>query len=239
MVMINPNDGAKYERNPEEGNIPTGVYTCELTRAEEIGPSPQYPGGNNRLVFEFTVIGGEHGGKKAVTFIGKTLHKSKDGRESNLVKWARMMGIQNPEAGKWDTDVLVGKRYQVTCELTPAIGDKPPRAFARSAIATNDQPQKAQFRTSASPPVQPQHNGHAPQAAGGQLWDASDGKGGWRGITRDAVQAIITDRGWTASQLRVKPAGAPNSEARTADEMGFSDAPMMFSQNPEDDVIPF
>jgi hypothetical protein len=193
MAMITPAE-SKFERDPEEGNFPTGVYNCRLTEVRETGPSANYPNGNPRLIFEFTVDEGPYKGKKTVAFIGKTLHKSKEGKESNLVKWARLMGVKNAEKG-FDPDTLVGKVFQVMCELTDATGDKPARAWARTAMAISGAP---------LPP-----NGNVQSTTAAAKWFISDGtKDGTKTFTssanvRDELYELI-DRGIPPADRRVK-----------------------------------
>lgn len=226
--MITPEEGKKFERNPEEGNFPTGVYVCELSRVEETGPGAKFPNGNNRLVFEFTVLDPnfpQFGGKKAVAFLGKTLHKSKDGRESNLVKWARMMGVVTPERG-FDPEMLLGKKYQVTCELTPGRDGQPARAWARTAIALA--PIGVASAASVAPPAAaPVANGVAtPTSSFAGLdpharWDATDGHDVMANKTTLEIQNFLTDNHVDSRVIKVKPAGAAPTLSRTAHEWGF------------------
>lgn len=225
MAMISPTEGKKFERDPEEGNFPTGVYICELSRVEEVGPGAKFPNGNNRLVFEFTVSAGPHAGKKAIAFLGKTLHKSQDGKESNLVKWARMMGVANPEKG-FDPDSLLGKPFQVMCEFTAGTAGQPGRAWARTAITT-----ATATPTLPATPVAP-----APQAGGlgangmpavvptpdlNARWDYSDGTSRELNRTTAEVMHFFATSGCDPRKIRVKPAGAPVGNAKTADLWGF------------------
>lgn len=230
--MITPNDEKKFERDPEEGNFPTGVYTCELSRSQETGPGAKYPGGNNRILFEFTVIGGQYGGKKAIVLLGKTLHKSKDGRESNLVKWARMMGVANPESG-FDPESLVGKRFQVTCEYTAGTNGQPGRAWARMAIATPQQ-------SGAAPAPHPHTTVSGADATGGQLWDYSDGKKGPNTKSNQTTEQVIEFLDYLAGEtvvpvIRIRRSGS-NEAPVAADVWLSAHAP---STVPDDGDIPF
>lgn len=220
MAMIDPNGQKKFERDPEEGNIPTGQYLCELSRVQETGPSAKFPGGNNRLVFEFTVVDPacpHLGGKKTVVFLGKTLLKSKEGRESNLVKWARMMGVVNPENG-FDPDTLLGRRFMVMCEFAPGTNGEPGRAWARAAMASSGAP--APIAPNGAPIVNPPPASGTPDP--NARWDYmnKDGKP-VGGATTAELQQYITDNQLAIQNVRVKPAGAPPAQAKTADQWGF------------------
>jgi hypothetical protein len=217
MALITPNDGKKFERDPEEGNFPTGVYTCELTRVEEIGPGAKFPEGNNRLVFEFTVREGQYAGKKACAFLGKTIHTSKDGRESNLVKWARMMGAAKPELG-FDPDTLVGRRFQVMCEFTSGTGDKPGRAWARQAVAQGQ-------TTSYTPPqgtttTQVTTGSHSAAPA---LWDVKDADGNMLFAQTGATVSAMVAAGASPDLLQMKPNKAGREAVKSAREYGFAE----------------
>lgn len=201
MAMISPTEGKSFERDPEEGNFPTGVYLCKLTRVEETGPGAKFPNGNNRLVFEFTVDEGQYKGKTAIAFLGKTLHKSKDGRESNLVKWARMMGVRDPEKG-FDPDTLVGKVFQVTCEYTPGTNGHAGRAWARTAIIASSAP--ASFANS------PTAGGH---------WDYTDGSTVVPNVSTADLRAFLSTSGIDPAKIRAKPHLAPGSAAKPCSEI--------------------
>lgn len=216
MAMITPSEGKKFERDPEESNFPTGVYNCKLSRVEETGPSSKYPNGNPRIVFEFTVDDGPYKGKKAVAFIGKTLHKSKEGRESNLVKWARLMGVQSPENG-FDPDTLIGKTFQVMCELTPGTDGKPGRAWARQAIAAN----------TGAPMT-------APTPAAGTFFDISNGKTVARKHSLEEVRQYLMellDMGVLLTEWRIK---GPDGKILNGPDWVLANA-----QQATDTIIPF
>jgi hypothetical protein len=219
MAMISPSEGKKFERDPQEGNIPTGLYLCELSRVQETGPSAKFPNGNPRLVFEFTILDGACKGKKAVAFLGKTLLKNKEGRESNLVKWARMMGVPDPEKG-FDPDGMLNKRFNVMIELTPGTNGEPPRGWARSVIAANNP-------APAAPPASaPPGDGPPPDEATGPdpaaKWDYHDGAKWVANQTTAEVQQSIVINGLMAQALWVRPAGS--KDAKKADDFGFTNA---------------
>jgi hypothetical protein len=227
--MIDPNDGKQRDRDPEEGNIPTGLYLCELSRVSEVAPSAKFPNGNPRLVFEFTLCDPNYPalrGKKAVTFLGKTLHKSKEGKESNLVKWARMMGVANPERG-FDPDTLLNKRFNVMVELTPGTNGEPGRGWARQAMLAVQQ-------AAASPQPQPSLTASGSASTSGTIgtpgpnagdpnarWDAHDGAVVTLNKSSAEVQAIINECKCDANKIWVKPAGTPREQSKTADQYGF------------------
>jgi hypothetical protein len=155
MAMIMPTEGKGYDRDPEEGNYPTGMYVCVLTRVDEIDPSAKFPDGNRRLVFEFTLDDPnfpQFKGKKCAAFVGKTVFKSpKDGKESKLVTLARMMGVKEPEKG-FDPDTLIGKKYHVMSEHLDG------RSWARQAVAIAGQP-------ASPPPAAPPQQQPTPAAS--------------------------------------------------------------------------
>lgn len=227
MAFIDPKSGKAFERDPEEGNIPTGLYLCELTRVSETGPSAKFPGSNNRLVFEFTVNDPNHShlnGKKAVTFVGKTLLKSKEGRESNLVKLARMMGVVNPENG-FDPDSLIGRKFNVMIEYTPGTNGEAGRGWARSAMAAGSPVANAANQTPpTSVAVAASTTGAAYHAGNlNARWDYSDG-GDIRAanVLTGELQEFLTGNFCTKNAIRVKPAGSPPTAAKYAEEWGFT-----------------
>lgn len=60
-------------------------------------------------------------------------------------------------------------------------------------------------------------------AAKAMLWDLSDGTTVQRGVSTADVQALIDANPKAFETLKVKPSGAPNTEAKTPKEYGFSD----------------
>jgi hypothetical protein len=117
MALIMPEERT-FDRDPTEGQFPSGTYPMELSRVSEVGPSAKYPDSGPRLVFEFTHPDGPYQGKKAAQFVGKKLWVNpKLNKESGLVKLARQLGCPDPMKG-FDPDAYVGKRFNVTCELT-------------------------------------------------------------------------------------------------------------------------
>lgn len=114
MAMIEPK--AADERRADESRFPTGLYLVRLAEVREVGPSAKFPNGNNRLVFDFEVADGPYKGKRSAIFVGKSVFRDpKTGKESNLVKLARSMGVQNPEKG-FDPDTLIHKHFNAMCE---------------------------------------------------------------------------------------------------------------------------
>lgn len=65
--------------------------------------------------------------------------------------------------------------------------------------------------------------GGTSSAAPAKTWDISDGTTIQRGMSTADVQAMIDANAKLFELLKVKPAGAPNSEAKTPKEYGFSD----------------
>jgi hypothetical protein len=213
MAMISPSEGKKFERDPQEGNIPTGLYLCELSRVQETGPSAKFPNGNPRLVFEFTILDGACKGKKAVAFLGKTLLKNKEGRESNLVKWARMMGVPDPEKG-FDPDGMLNKRFNVMIELTPGTNGEPGRGWARSVIAANNAAPAQQSAMDAF------FAGNTPPDPAAR-WDYSDGTNKLLDQTTAQIRSALAESGIALAKVWLKPAGAPRETAKTAEAWGF------------------
>jgi hypothetical protein len=117
MALIMPEERT-FDRDPTEGQFPSGTYPMELSRVSEVGPSAKHPDSGPRLVFEFTHPDGPYQGKKAAQFVGKKLWVNpRLNKESGLVKLARQLGCPDPMKG-FDPDAYVGKRFNVTCELT-------------------------------------------------------------------------------------------------------------------------
>lgn len=225
MAMIEPGEGKKYERDPEEGNIPTGIYLAELTEVREVGPSKKYPDGNNRLVFEFTVVDPKFpklGGKKACAFVGKTLFKNKEGRESALVKLARTMGVANPEKG-FDPDALKGRRYSVMIEYTDGVNGEPGRGWVRNAMVAPDAPTFAgKPDTGPTPDDAPPDDDLTPGAAA--KWDVYDGKAKAWALNKSTleVQGTFDLSGGDPAAVYVRPHGTKDS--KRAIEYGFTSA---------------
>jgi hypothetical protein len=218
VALISPTDQKKFDRDPREGDIPTGMYLCELTAVREVPPSAKFPNGNNRLVFEFTIADGPQRGKKPVIFLGKTLLKSKEGRESKLVQFARMMGIAAPEKG-FDPDTLLHKKYQVMVEYTPGASGEPGRGWVRSAMVAAP---AAAATTSAPPPADLPPAPDAPPAPDpAALWDLHNGKEWLKGRTTADVCAHLATSGVGVTHLWVRPAGNTLAPKR-AHEYGFA-----------------
>jgi hypothetical protein len=142
MALIMPEERT-FDRDPTEGQFPSGTYPMELSRVSEVGPSAKYPDSGPRLVFEFTHPDGPYQGKKAAQFVGKKLWVNpKLNKESGLVKLARQLGCPDPMKG-FDPDAYVGKRFNVTCELTGS-GEEA-RAWVRF-VTPAEQPEKSDYK---------------------------------------------------------------------------------------------
>lgn len=74
----------------------------------------------------------------------------------------------------------------------------------------------------------------APSANGEQRWDYSDGQNVVTNQTSAQVLQFITSNNLDPKTIRVKPAGAPRDQAKTAAEYGFMPAAPQAA-----DVIPF
>ena len=130
MAMIEPK--AADERRADESRFPTGLYLVRLAEVREVGPSAKFPNGNNRLVFDFEVIDGPYKGKRSAIFVGKSIFRDPNsGKESNLVKLARSMGVLNPEKG-FDPDSLIHKHFNAMCEQDTSSPEG--RTWVRSVI---------------------------------------------------------------------------------------------------------
>jgi hypothetical protein len=128
MAVIMPEE-KKFDRDPTEGQFPSGTYYCKLDAVREVGPSPKFPDSGPRLVFDFLVADGPHAGKRTAQFCGKKLWSNpKLNKESALLKFARQLGCPDPMKG-FDPDQYLGKPYQVTVELTGTGPDA--RAWVR------------------------------------------------------------------------------------------------------------
>lgn len=231
--MIDPASQKKFERDPEDANIPTGLYTCELMRVQEIGPSPKFPGGNNRLVFEFALVAPSPTalrGKHACAFIGKTLLKNKEGRESNLVKWARMMGISNPEKG-FDPDTLIGRKFNVMVEYTEGTGGESGRGWARSAILAQAAPVVYDQIPGEGPPPE-----DVPAPDPLDRWDYHNGTAWQYGASTIDLSTFLAVDPARYGRIWVKVQGADNKTAKKANAWGFRPAAV---EVPDEDLIPF
>lgn len=84
----------------------------------------------------------------------------------------------------------------------------------------------------------PQHGGAAqqPVQTGGERWDMSDGQNLMLSQTSAQILDFLTRNNIDPSKIRVKPAGAPREQAKTAAEYGFipQQAPA-----PDNSPIPF
>jgi hypothetical protein len=98
MAVIMPEE-KKFDRDPAEGQFPSGTYYCKLDAIREVGPSPKFPDSGPRLVFDFVVADGPHAGKRTAQFCGKKLwsnpklnkerpFSSSPGSSGALTRWA-------------------------------------------------------------------------------------------------------------------------------------------------------
>lgn len=106
--------------DPEQELRSSGTFVAELEDIRHCQSDPKYPGSKPRLAFCFRINApgnpGAHN-KYVVTIVTASIYSSKQtGKESNLVKLLRSMGIPNPEKG-CDPDTLIGRNFVVICEL--------------------------------------------------------------------------------------------------------------------------
>lgn len=218
VIMPEVGGGKKFDRDPNEGNIPTGTYLMRLTRIQEIPPSAKYPDSGNRLVFEFEVAEeGPQKGKKACSFVGKKLWANPaQKKESALVKLARQLGCPDPMKTGFDPEGCLGKHYTVTCELD---GD---RAWVRfvapaAAVPAPSRPDTTQAHAAISngvaaasppPPRRPGAPANPPPQSTPQLFYIDMGNGADPvTLTKDQLVSECKNFAHDPNQLQVCPVG--------------------------------
>ena len=118
MSFIKP---SRPQYDPSQDLRSSGTFLCVCTGIHDVGPDPKYPESKDRLAIEFTVHAPgkpQIHGKKTASIIGKSIYRdAKTGKESNLLKLGRMMGITSPERG-FDPDAFLDRWYHVQTEIS-------------------------------------------------------------------------------------------------------------------------
>ena len=208
MAVIMPEPDKAFDRDPTEGQFPSGTYYCKLDRVTEVGPSKKFPDSGNRLVFEFVIADGPYAGKKAASFVGKKLWSNpKLNKESGLLKLARQLGCPDPMKG-FDPDSYLGKHFQVTCELTGTGADA--RSWVRfvTPAVAGSSPAANPPSPGGPPPRRTNAGTPAPAFYWVELGDAEPTK-----VPADKLRGFIDEKKLDARELQVCPAGGSEWKA--------------------------
>jgi len=221
MAMIEPK--SQDERRVEESQFPTGMYLVQLKEVREIGPSAKFPNGNNRLVFDFEVADGPFKGKRTAYFVGKTIFRdAKTGKESNLVKLGRSMGVSKSETG-FDPDTLVGKHFNAMCEQDTATPDG--RTWVRAVTPAGAPGAGQPAAKPPAPPLPPGATKSEPAEPADDsrwnVWDADTQS--YLVMTGKEVRDFLLGQKMAPSAISVCPEGS--QDVKTADLHGFIVAP--------------
>ena len=153
---------------------------------------------------------------EAALFVGKTISKTREGKESNLVKLGRSMGVVEPEKG-FDPDMLLGKFFMVVTEFQDG------RSWARNVFVENIvAPSPAAPKAPPPPPKRPA----APKAepADDTRWQFHAGGEGveWEEVSAKDIKAWLAANPTRADAAFVAPADG-SGEAKGWKEYGFAD----------------
>lgn len=195
--------------------MPDGKYLARFLgvtmREDEPGAKPRL--GNDgkpmgpAMTWDFEIADGPEQGKKADKLTGR-LPTPKSGCGKMLVAISdRVL----KEGEKVNLDEFVGRFYRITV-IDNRVSDNPGPVLERTAVP----PAQAPVSTTATI-GNPGPNAGDPNAR----WDASDGAAVMLNKSSAEVQAILNEAKAAATTIRVKPAGADRSLARTADQYGF------------------
>ena len=208
MAMILPEE-SKFERDPSEGQFPSGTYVCDLEAVREVGPSKKYPDSGNRLVFDFAVSDGPYKGKRAAQFVSKKLYSNpKQGKESGLVKLARQLGCPDPMKG-FDPDQYIGKQFNVTVELTGTGDDA--RCWVRFVTPATPGGPAASPPAGGPPPRRGTTNAGKPGPA--FYWLDLNPEADPVKVEADKLRAYVDEHKLDARTLQVCPDGASEYKA--------------------------
>lgn len=164
------------------------------------------------MTWNFEIIEGEQAGKRSDRLTGR-VPTAKNGCGKMLAAISDKILEEGEEV---DIDAFIGRVYRITV-MDNRISDSAP-----PTLVHDHRPASSGSATpSASDP--------------NARWDYSDGAAVAVNQTTADVQAFFDQSKVEPTRIRVKPAGAPKEQAKTADQWGFRAA----STEQQNDPIPF
>lgn len=222
-MVIDETTASPKQRNDEDYNFPTGVYTTRLVDVAELPPRADDERKTPRLVFEFEVVEGPYKGKKTATFVKKNLFAgggSRNAKPSALYKLAKSLGVIDPMV-RWDTTQFIGKHYTVV------VKNDSDRAWPESILPTSAPAGAAPGSLASAPAAPTAPRPPAPPAsaepADESRWQwCADGVT-WQSGTGKDFREWLMDKGADPAAVHATPENA--NAVKRASEYGFKIPP--------------